>query len=68
MSRCNNAMRFDDPCQDEGEGFGFQEESEVEALFNRISTSYAYGCQFGVPGDCSQEITAVRVSSASCGR
>ena len=55
---CNNEMRFDVPCQDAGEGFGFQEESEVEALPNCESTSYVYCCRFGVPYDCSQGITA----------
>ena len=58
MFRCNNEMRVDGPCQDAGEGFGFQEESEVAALLNCKSTSYAYCCEFGVPCDCSQGITA----------
>ena len=46
------------PCQDAGEGFGFQEESEAVALLNCESTSYACCCEFGVPCDCSQGITA----------
>ena len=29
--RCSNEMRFGGPCQDAGEGFGFQEESKVVA-------------------------------------
>ena len=56
--RCNNETRFDGPCQDAGEGFGFQEESEVEALLSCESLSYAYCCHFGVPYDCIQGITA----------
>ena len=33
------------------------EESEVEALLNCVSTSYACCCEFGMPCDCSQGIT-----------
>ena len=53
MFRCNNEMRFDGPCQDAGEGFGFQEESKVVA-----PTWHAYCFEFGVPCDCSQGFTA----------
>ena len=49
---------FDGPCQDAGKGFGFQEESEVVTLLNCESTSCSYSCQFGVPCDCNQGITA----------
>ena len=55
--RCNNEIRFEGPCQDAGEGFGFQEESEVEALLNCESTSYPYCCEFGVPCDCWTVLT-----------
>ena len=58
VSRCNNAMRFVDPRQDAGESFGFQEESEVEALLNRVSTSCAYFSDFDKPCDCNQRIAA----------
>ena len=58
MFRCNNEMRFDGPCQDAGEDFGFQEESEAVALLNCKSTSYTYCSEFGVPCDCSPGITA----------
>ena len=53
MFRCNNEMRFDGPCQDAGEGFGFREESKVVA-----PTWHAYCFEFGVPCDCSQGFTA----------
>ena len=46
-------LRFDSPCQDAGEGFGFQEESKVVA-----PTWHAYCFEFGVPCDCSQGFTA----------
>ena len=51
-------MRFGDPCQDAGEGFGFQEESEVEALLDRVSTSCAYFSESDKPCDCNQGIAA----------
>ena len=38
--------------------FGFQEESEVEALLNRVSTSCAYFSDFDKPCDCNQRIAA----------
>ena len=40
------------------EGFGYQEESEVEALLKRVSTSCAYRSEFDKPCDCSQGIAA----------
>ena len=43
----------DGPCQDAGESFGFQEESEVVTQLHCRSASYTYCCYFGVPGDCS---------------
>ena len=73
MSRCNIEIRVDGPCQDAGEGLGFQEESEVAALLNCVSTSYAYSCEFGVPCDGSQgplqlesAVRAVVVDAKTC--
>ena len=45
--------RVDGPCQNAGESFGFQEESEVVTQLNCRSASYTKSCYFGVPGDCS---------------
>ena len=38
--------RVDGPCQDAGEGFGFQEGSEVVTQLNCRSASYTYSCDF----------------------
>ena len=51
-------MRFVDPRQDAGEGFGFQEESEAEALLKRVSTLCALFSDFDKPCDCNQRIAA----------
>ena len=40
------SVRVDGPCQDAGEGFGFQEGSEVVAQLNCQSASYTYCCDF----------------------
>ena len=58
--------RVHGPFQDAGEGFGFQEESEVVAKLNCRSASYTYSCDFGVPGDCSPGTEAGHYSQTSC--
>ena len=55
--RCHNEIRFPGPCQDADEGFGFQEKLEAVALLQCESSLYAYYCEFGVPCECSREIT-----------
>ena len=55
--RCHNEIRFPGPCQDADEGFGFQEKLEVVALLQCESSLYVYYCEFGVPCECSREIT-----------
>ena len=55
--RCDNEIRIAGPCQDAGEGFRIQEKLVLVALLQCESSLYAYCCEFGVPCECSREIT-----------